>query len=214
MFAEIYQKGITKYIPVIKCYSGDLRIKDKWLDRDCILLINKKKIAWNRYRRRKTTSRYEKYCKIRNEATTILREAKKKYEKAISKEAKRNPQAVYGYLRSKMKIREEVTRFRKADGSFTINDEENCKTLNESFQKVFVREPAGQLPEPVFNGAPCDIDFDVNEVKALLKNLRENSAPGPCNISCKVLKECHESLAYPVYLLLKKIAFINIRTRK
>ena len=206
-FAEIYEKGVAKYIPVIKCYNSDLRNKDKWLDKDCILIINKKKIAWNRYRRRKTTLRYEKYCKIRNEATTILREAKKKYEKAISKEAKRNPQAVYGYMRSKMKIKEEVTRFRKTDGSFTINDEENCKILNDSFQKVFVREPVGQLPQPdfVFHGTPlCDIEFDINEVKALLKNLKENSASGPCDIFCKVLKECHRSLAYPVYLLLKK----------
>ena len=206
-FIEIYQKGITKFIPKIRYQNSNLKEKEKWIDRDCVLIINKKKIAWNRYRRRKTTLRYERYRKIRNEATTILREAKKKYEKEISKEAKRNPRAVYGYMRSKMKIREEVTRIKKTDGSFTTDDDENCKILNENFQNVFVREPVGQLPEPdyIFSGTPLsDIQFDVDEVKTLLKNLRENSASGPCNVSCKVLKECCESLAYPIYLLLKK----------
>ena len=148
LFLDIYQNGITLFIPKTKYQSSNFKDKDKWLDRDCISIINRKRITWNRYRRRKTTLRYENYCRIRNEATTALREAKRKYEKEISKEAKKNPQAVYGYMRSKMKIKEEVTRLKKDNGSLTVNDEENCKVLNENFQKVFVREPEGQLPEP------------------------------------------------------------------
>ena len=115
-----------------------------------------------------------------------------------------------------MKIKEEVTRFRKADGSFTVNDAENYKMLNECFQNVFVREPEGQLPEPdlVFNGTPlCEIEFDINEVKALPKNFKENSAPGPCDVNYKVLKECHEALSYPIYLLLKKSYETSTLTR-
>ena len=83
---------------------------------------------------------------------------------------------------------------------------ENYTTLNNKFQSVFVREPPGQLREPDYtsHGAPLEtLNLDVQEVKDLLKGLCENSAGGPCNIACKVLKECYESLAYPVYLLLK-----------
>ena len=105
------------------------------------MIINKKKVAWNRYKRRKTTPRCENYCKIRNEATTTLRESKNQYEKEISKESKKNPQAVYGYMRSKIKIKEDVTRLKKDDGSFTSDDKENSKVSNEKFQKVFVHEP-------------------------------------------------------------------------
>ena len=63
-FLDIYQRGIIKFIPKIKYQSSNFKDKDKWLDRDCILIINKKKIAWNRYRRRKTTLRYENYTGV------------------------------------------------------------------------------------------------------------------------------------------------------
>ena len=109
-------------------------------------------------------------------------------------------------MRSKTKIKEEVTRLKKDNGELTTNDGENCQVLNNKFQSVFVHEPDGQLPQPEFSfsGNPLlDIKFDVEEVKELLKNLKENSASGPCNVSCKVLKECHRSLAYPIYKLLK-----------
>ena len=42
------------------------------------------------------------------------------------------------------------------------------------------------------------------EVKELLKNIKENSAPGPDNVSCKILKECRESLALPIFIIMKK----------
>ena len=108
-------------------------------------------------------------------------------------------------MRSKMKIRE-VTRLKKDNGEFTTNDYENCRVLNEKFQSVFVHEPDGQLPQPdyIFTGSPLlDLKFEVEEVKNLLKNLKDNSAPGPCGVSCKVLKECHQSFAYPIHKLLK-----------
>ena len=88
-FLKVYQSGIEKYVPKKKYQINSFKSNDKWIDRTCILLINKKKFAWNRYRRRRTKLRYEYYCKIRNEVTTKLRETKKNYEKQISKEAKR-----------------------------------------------------------------------------------------------------------------------------
>ena len=146
-FLELYLKRVNKFIPKIKYQINSIKNRHKWLDRDCVLLISKKKIAWNRYRRRKTTQRYEHYCKIRNVVTTKIREAKRKFEKSISKEAKKNPQAIFGYMRSKMKIREEVTRLKKYDRNFINNDKENCEVLNDKFQSAFVTEPEGQLPK-------------------------------------------------------------------
>ena len=41
-------------------------------------------------------------------------------------------------------------------------------------------------------------------MRELLKNLKENSAAGPDNVPCKVLKEYHESLALPIFIIMKK----------
>lgn len=64
--------------------------------------------------------------------------------------------------------------------------------MNNKFKSVFILEPVDNVPQPdyVFNGVSLeDIDFDVQEVKQLLKGLKENSAPGPCGITTKVLKK-------------------------
>ena len=51
-------KVIQQYLNKSHLRHKWVKDKDKWVDRDCILIINKKKIAWNRYRRRKITLRY------------------------------------------------------------------------------------------------------------------------------------------------------------
>ena len=205
-FLHIYNEGIAKFVPKMKC-QGIAQTKCKWLNRDSVMWINKKKMAWSRYRRRKTTQRYEEYCRIRNTVTTKIREAKKQFEKGLAKEAKNNPKAVYAYMRSKTKIKEEIVKLKKDDGTYTENDAEASELLNTKFQSVFVREPPGDPPPPdyKFNGPALEhVIFTVSDIKDLLKDLKENSAPGPCNVACKVLKECKESLSLPIYIIMKK----------
>ena len=205
-FLKVYNQGLEKHVPKIKV-NPNTKQKTKWIDHQSVLWINKKKMAWSRYRRRKTTQRYEMYCRMRNIATNKIRQAKKNFEKQLAKEAKKNPKGVYSYMRSKTKIKEEIIRLRRDDGSLTENDKENCDLLNSKFQSVFIEEPPGELPTPEYEyDGPIleNIDFDVTEVKELLKNIKENSAPGPDNISCKILKECRESLALPVSIIMKK----------
>ena len=206
IFLKYYSDGVQKFIPILNPCPAN-RTKCKWITRDVILIINKKKFAWNRYRKRKTTLRYEAYCRARNEATRCVRDAKKAFEKRLAKEVKSNPQAFFGYLRSKTALKEEVTRLRNNDGTYTNSDQESCTLLNSKFKSVFIQEPVGNLPDPdyIFNGISLeDIDFDEQEVKKLLDSQKENSAPGPCGVSSKVLKRCSSSLARPIFLILKR----------
>ena len=205
-FLRIYNQGLEKYVPKIK-YCINAQQKPKWMNHESVIWINKKKMAWSRYRRRKTTLRYEMYCRVRNTTTSKIREAKMDFEKRLAKEAKKNPKGVYSYMRSKTKVKEDIIRLKRDDGSFTRNDKESCELLNSKYQSVFVQEPPGDSPPPdyVFNGPTLeDINFSVNEVKELLKNLKENSAPGPDNVACKILKECRESLSLPIFIIMKK----------
>ena len=205
-FLSIYNEGLAKFVPKLKC-SNNVQTKPKWLNHESVMWINKKKMAWSRYRKRRTTFRYEAYCRVRNIVTNIIREVKRNYEKSIAKEAKKNPKAVYAYMRSKTKIKEEVLRLKNDDGTYTNDDMENCTLLNRKFLSVSTQEPPGELPRPdyTFDGPALEnVTFTLAEVKDLLKNMKENSAPGPDSVASKVLKECRESLSLPIFILMKK----------
>ncbi|CAL4249629.1 unnamed protein product [Meganyctiphanes norvegica] len=78
--------------------------------------------------------------------------------------------------------------------------------MNRTFQSVFVREGNEPVPQInfLFDGIPlCNFEFDVPEVHKILSNLKESSAPGPDDIHPKVLKECADNLALPLYLLFR-----------
>ena len=136
-----------------------------------------------------------------------MREAKKTFEKRLEKEVKRNPRAFYSYLRSKTTLKDGVMRLRKDDGSITNSDQESCSLLNEKYHSVFVSEPDGPVPVTRYNfQGPTlnDIVFTVDEVKKLLDELKEYSAPGPCEVLAKVLKMCSASLALPIFIILQR----------
>lgn len=74
--------------------------------------IGEKEDAWIRYKQRRSRARYADYCRKRNSATWAVREAKYHYEMELSVEVKTNPRALYAYVRSKTKIKEEVHRLK------------------------------------------------------------------------------------------------------
>ena len=53
------------------------------------------------------------------------------------------------------------------------------------------------------NDQVFDIDFNRNRVHKHLSNINSNKASGPDGIHGKILKNCSESLAYPLSLILK-----------
>ena len=53
------------------------------------------------------------------------------------------------------------------------------------------------------NDKVFDIDFNRNRVHKHLSNIYSHKASGPDGIHCKILKNCSESLAYPLSLILK-----------
>ena len=58
-----------------------------------------------------------------------------------------NPKALYGYAKSKSKIRASISKIVKPDGSLTKNDSETAKELNRFFQSVYTQEDPSSVPE-------------------------------------------------------------------
>ena len=49
-----------------------------------------------------------------------------------------------------------------------------------------------------------NIDFSTVDISRAISDIPSNSAPGPDGITPKILKECKESLSYPLFLMWKK----------
>ena len=79
--------------------------------------------------------------------------------------------------------------------------------MNLTFQSVFIRELDTHIPQPshVFQGTTLEDVFFIKEaVHKIIVNLKESSAPGPDNLHPKVLIECADTLAQPLFEIFRE----------
>ncbi|CAL4141793.1 unnamed protein product, partial [Meganyctiphanes norvegica] len=203
---QIYNTNTTSFIPEGLSFGGGIP-DQKWMTRDAGQARKKKMEKWVVHRKKRTQESFATYVRARNDSVRAIRLAKQNFEVKIAEDIRRGDSRVfYSYLRSKTSIKEEVSKVTKANGTLSINTKETVDTMNRTFQSVFVREGNEPVPQInfLFDGIPlCNFEFDVPEVHKILSNLKESSAPGPDDIHPKVLKECADNLALPLYLLFR-----------
>ena len=114
------------------------------------------------------------------------------YEKNLIQQSQSYPKLLYCYLKSKQKIRYDITQLQKSDGSMTTSDLESAEELNNFLKSTSV-ETADNIPI-----IPTKI-FDSLSHKLLALN--GNKAPGPDALHPHLLKSCAASLTTPLFLL-------------
>ena len=199
---HIYKSTTDELIPIGYTNEGE-QPRNKWMTRNALQAIHEKENKWHVYRKNKTDANLKIYNDARNESVDIVRQAKYKYEKLIAEEVGNgNVKAFYSYARSLTSIKENVSCVQRPDGSLTNSKKDTANIMNSTFQSVFVREGDGPIPQLNFQfaGPPLeDVNFTVNDVQYILSHLKETSAPGPDSIHPKVLKECADCLAIPLF---------------
>jgi len=63
---------------------------------------------WERYKESRSYNDYTEYKRVLNKATKEYSKAKRKYERALINDFKKNPKAFYSYVRSKWKTKDVV----------------------------------------------------------------------------------------------------------
>ena len=79
-----------------------------WMKKNVLRVIRKKKRLWRAYKETREHREFEAYKKVENEVKKVVRNAKKKFEKKLAKDSKKNPRAFWGYLKSKTANRQSV----------------------------------------------------------------------------------------------------------
>ena len=146
------------------------------------------------------------YTKARNKAKTLLRKAKRTFEKNIAEQAKSNPKAFWSHTRSNLKTKSIVAPLLenpRDPKSLKFNDVDKANILQRQFSSVYTREPDGIVPiiENRTGVTISDMVITEDMVRKELRNLNPNKSCGPDDIHSRMLIELADLLAGPITLL-------------
>ena len=100
-FKEKLNKAKSRFVP--KTFTGGR--KKKRLDKGTLTSVRKKHRLYARWLESKTGERYVEYRKALNKANKDCRKAKRKMEKTVADQAKKNPKSFWSYVKSKTATR-------------------------------------------------------------------------------------------------------------
>lgn len=119
--------------------------------------------------------------------------------------AKTNPKLFWKYVNSKTRTKPKIgSLYINGDKSIMAETEEDkANILARYFDKVFVREPDGEIPkQDYWNAFPLnDINISRNRIRKIIGKLERDKSPGPDEIHPKIIKEMSEVLFDPLMIL-------------
>jgi Reverse transcriptase (RNA-dependent DNA polymerase)/Endonuclease-reverse transcriptase len=201
-FKLILENSTTRHVPVRKCRNTT---KPRWLSRDLVKLVRKKKRAWKEYKLARTDETRDRYKAIEYELKNKIRKAKRRQERELTMKDDRNGKKFTNYVKSKTKAKTGIGPLKDADGRPTANDNEMAEILNRAFAAVFTIENGVNIPTK-----ECETDVNLTDIciteKLIIEKingLKKDSAPGPDNIHPMLLKELKNILCKPLAIIFR-----------
>jgi Reverse transcriptase (RNA-dependent DNA polymerase)/Endonuclease-reverse transcriptase len=201
-FKSILESCMTRHV-LVKIIKNTN--KPRWLSREIIKIIRKKKRAWKDYKFDRTAESREKYLAVEKELKTKIRKAKRKQERELIRKDDNNGKKFTNYIKSKTKVKTGIGPLKDKDGIPTANANEMATILNKFFTSVFIKEDRENLPTKEHETDVFLTDILITErlVIEKIKSLKKDSAPGPDNIHPRMLKELKEVLSIPLAIIFR-----------
>ena len=182
------------------------RNKPLWMNQNILRTIRKKRRLWNHYKTTNEYLDYQAYLHIQKSAAKIIRSAKRKFERKIARNFKKNPRQFYSYINSNTKARSQVGPLKNNDG-LTVSDSQGMSNmLNSFFGSVFTNEDTTNMPVPkkMCNAEIRSLTVTEEAFKKRLSLIKKNGSPGPDKINQKVLSELDDVVATPLCIIFNK----------
>ena len=148
------------------------------------------------------------YNKVRNQVKTATNKLKKKHEKNLAMNAKKNPKAIWKYIKSKSKTRsgigELLTDQTDQNSEKTDDDQQKAEILATFFSSVFTKEPQEEVPQLPMKEIKTKMAYNTikeEEISKLLNKLKIDKSPGPDKIHPRILKELASTVSRPLAIL-------------
>ena len=209
-FVCILSYHVSQCVPLQKPHKD----KPPWRTNPPRGLIRHRQEAWARYKRarvqcgRKSVAALEAFSAFASVNKCVHNfEARSQatYENSLIDRFRENPKLLHSYVRSKKSFPTSVGPLKLPSGELCSDPQAMSKHLASSFASVFSKEvPNSQEPHQTFDGHIAPFNLTVEMVQEQLKSLDTNSAMGPDGIHPMVLKECSNSLMYPLFTIFSK----------
>ena len=167
-----------------------------WLTKNIIRHMRKRNSLFQGAKRTADPARFNKYKRMRNKVTAMLRSAKQKYFDSLSTAGNKK-----FWKTVKLLNKQQVSiPTLQEDGVSAVTDEEKSNMLNEYFSKCwnhsepplsdsFVNDPVEQ------DDSTVDLLCSTDEIIHLIQGLDVTKANGPDDISARMLKATASSIA-------------------
>ena len=126
-------------------------------------------------------------------------------EQAVIEKIKSNPKFFYSYAKSHSVVRTDIAMLRDVEGNTYVQSQQIANALQNHFSMVYSDPNCEEIQAPQFNAphishhmTEAELDFSTEDVEAAIKELKNNSAPGPDGIPAVLLKSCSHALAGPL----------------
>ena len=143
------------------------------------------------------------YTKARNKVRTMVRRAKREFEKGIAAQAKINPKTFCSHTRRNLKTKSGVAPLLanvEDNNSLKFDGAEKANILQKQFSSVYTREPDGDIPtfESLTESSINNLYVTEEMVREKLKNLNAIKSCGPDEMHPRLIKELAEQLSGPI----------------
>jgi hypothetical protein len=202
-FRSILDSCIEKHVPTIEIIDNG---RPRWLTKEIVNLIRRKKKAWKAYRLYRTAELAERYEKLEKEVKNKIKKAKRKLERDLARDEDRNGKKFTAYIKSKTKTKTGIGPLKKDGGGVTADNKEMADILNKFMAGVFTKENTSNIPtkERETEYEISDLIITTKLIEEKIDNLKSDSAPGPDGIHPRLLKEMKKSVSVPLQIIFQK----------
>jgi ribonuclease P/MRP protein subunit RPP40 len=177
----------------------------RWMNSEIRKAVTQKRNAWRKWKRSGREEEKREYMEWEKKTKRLIRNRKNALERQVATDSKINPKAFYSYINSARRNRNSIGPL-KIDGKLVVEPKEQAEELNRSFSSFFTRCDVESPPKDQLTGIGMIENVTITEesVKHEIGRLRKFSAPGPDNITNRLLIELCDEIAKPLVVFFTK----------
>lgn len=187
--------------------------KQTWWNQACEESLEKRIRSWNKWHSSKKNEDYIAFKNQRSLTSKIIRATKRQYEREqlvqIEENFQRNNTRSFyrTFKRNIQKYEPQSLCFKDSTGMLVLNDKDNCTILAKYFEQLLNCEQPPERFEKISSRQNLKRSEppEVGEIREIIKNLKNNRAPGEDGIIAEIWKNATDDAIVKLQNLIREI---------
>ena len=186
--------------------------KHRWWNAICDQAIERRIQAWRKFNSNRTPATWQDFHEVQKQSSKEIRKEKRAYDKNRLDEIeedfkKNNTRNFYRVFKENIKgYQPPNICFKRTDGTLETNTKENCEILKKYFDKLLnCEKPKEKLNFMKNIPNPESQPPTVTEIEEIIKQLKNNRAPGEDGIIAEIWKLRDSNILNKIHRILTEI---------